>query len=37
MWNGTRTLAEAIAEGIRSANPELTVKDFNITKTDETM
>lgn len=35
MWNGTRTLAEAIAEGIRSANPELTVKVFNITKTDE--
>jgi anaerobic nitric oxide reductase flavorubredoxin len=35
MWNGTRTLAEQIAEGIRSADPEVAVKVFNLPKTDE--
>jgi anaerobic nitric oxide reductase flavorubredoxin len=35
MWNGTRTLAENIAEGIRSADPDVTVKVFNISKTDD--
>jgi anaerobic nitric oxide reductase flavorubredoxin len=35
MWNGTRALADKIAEGIRSAAPDVTVKVFNISKTDE--
>jgi anaerobic nitric oxide reductase flavorubredoxin len=35
MWNGTRTLAEKIAEGIRSADPDVAVKVFNLPKTDE--
>ncbi len=35
MWNGTRTLAEQIAEGIRSADPDVAVKVFNISKSDE--
>jgi anaerobic nitric oxide reductase flavorubredoxin len=35
MWNGTRALANAISEGIRSAAPDVTVKVFNITKSDE--
>ena len=35
MWNGTRALADMIAEGIRSADPDVVVKVFNITKTDE--
>jgi anaerobic nitric oxide reductase flavorubredoxin len=35
MWNGTRTLAEQIAEGIRSADPAVAVKVFNIPKSDE--
>jgi anaerobic nitric oxide reductase flavorubredoxin len=34
MWNGTRTLADTIAEGIRSADPKVAVKVFNITKSD---
>ncbi|NLO47960.1 MAG: anaerobic nitric oxide reductase flavorubredoxin [Clostridiales bacterium] len=34
MWNGTKTLAEQISEGIRSADPDVTVKVFNITKSD---
>jgi anaerobic nitric oxide reductase flavorubredoxin len=34
MWNGTRTLAEQIAEGIRAADPQVTVKAFNISKSD---
>lgn len=35
MWNGTRDLADKLAEGIRTADPNVTVKVFNITKTDE--
>ncbi len=35
MWNSTKTLAENIAEGIRSADNDVTVKVFNITKSDE--
>jgi anaerobic nitric oxide reductase flavorubredoxin len=35
MWNGTRTLAEKIAEGIRAVDPDVAVKVFNISKTDE--
>jgi len=30
MWNGTRRMAEAIAEGIRSADDKVVVKLFNI-------
>ncbi len=35
MWNGTKILAEKIAEGIQLADPDVTVKVFNIAKTDE--
>jgi len=34
MWNGTKTLAEQIGEGIRAAAPDAEVKVFNIAKTD---
>ncbi len=34
MWNGTGSLAECIAEGIKAADPDVTVKIFNISKTD---
>ncbi|MFY9174283.1 MAG: anaerobic nitric oxide reductase flavorubredoxin [Peptococcia bacterium] len=36
MWNGTRRMAEAIAEGIGIAAPELTVKLYNSSRTDKT-
>lgn len=36
MWNATRKMAETIADGIRSANREVTVKLFNSSKTDKT-
>ena len=35
MWNSTRLMAEAIARGIRSAAPEVTVKLFNAAKFDK--
>jgi len=35
MWNGTKTLAEKIAEGITSADPDVTVKVFNLAKSDD--
>lgn len=35
MWNGTKALAHKIAEGIKAAQPDITVKVFNIAKTDE--
>jgi anaerobic nitric oxide reductase flavorubredoxin len=35
MWNGTRKTAEAIAEGIRSADPEVAVKLYNTARTDK--
>jgi flavorubredoxin len=35
MWNGTRVLAEKIAEGIREENPGTTVKLFNTAKSDK--
>jgi len=35
MWNGTRTLAEKISEGIGLADPEVVVKVFNLAKSDE--
>jgi len=35
MWQSTRKMAEAIAEGILQAAPETTVKIFNITRDDK--
>jgi len=35
MWNGTRKMAESIAEGIESQNRSVTVKLFNISHTDK--
>ena len=35
MWNGTKILAEKIAEGITAADPEVTVKIHNLAKSDE--
>lgn len=34
MWGGTKILAERIAEGIRSIDPETNVKIYNIAKSD---
>ncbi|MFA7673957.1 MAG: anaerobic nitric oxide reductase flavorubredoxin [Clostridia bacterium] len=34
MWNGTRALAEKICEGIRSKDPSLSVKLYNLPKSD---
>jgi flavorubredoxin len=30
MWNGTKRMAEAIAEGIKSAAPDIEIKLFNL-------
>jgi flavorubredoxin len=35
MWEGTRQLAQAIALGIEKADPDVTVKLFNLAKTDK--
>lgn len=35
MWNGTRRMAEAIAEGIRSKDPSVDVKLYNCAKRDK--
>jgi anaerobic nitric oxide reductase flavorubredoxin len=35
MWNGTRVLAEEIAEGINEADASVTVKLFNLSMTDK--
>ena len=35
MWNGTKMLAETLAEGIRAADSAVTVKLYNISKTDK--
>jgi len=35
MWNGTKQLAEKIAEGIQAEDGEVTVKLFNISKSDD--
>ena len=35
MWNGTKTLAEKIAEGIQLADPEVLVRIHNLAKSDE--
>lgn len=36
MWNATRKMAEAIADGIRLADPDVKVKLFNSSRTDKT-
>ncbi|NLF80368.1 MAG: anaerobic nitric oxide reductase flavorubredoxin [Clostridia bacterium] len=35
MWNGTKVMAEKIAEGIGLADPNVVVKVFNVAKRDE--
>lgn len=35
MWEGTRRLAEAIAEGIKSVDDRITVKLYNISRSDK--
>lgn len=35
MWNGTKRMAEKIAEGMISADPDVTVKLYNISKSDD--
>ncbi|MCK0512401.1 anaerobic nitric oxide reductase flavorubredoxin [Aromatoleum buckelii] len=35
MWNGTRQMAEAITKGIRSADPSVEVKMFNLAISDK--
>ncbi|MGE4284577.1 MAG: anaerobic nitric oxide reductase flavorubredoxin, partial [Clostridia bacterium] len=35
MWDGTRRMAEAIAEGIRAADDQIVVKMYNISKSDK--
>lgn len=35
MWNGTKKMAEKIAEGVQLASPNSTVKLFNISKSDD--
>ena len=35
MWNGTRRMAEAIAHGIATADPAVTVKLFNVARSDK--
>lgn len=35
MWNGTKTLAEKIAEGIESADSNVVIKLYNVSKYDE--
>jgi len=36
MWNGTRRMAESIAEGIRQTDPAVVVKLYNMGKADNT-
>jgi len=35
MWNGTRRMAEAIAYGIRSTDPDVSVKLYNAARSDK--
>jgi anaerobic nitric oxide reductase flavorubredoxin len=35
MWNGTKKLADKIAEGIEIVDPDVEVKVFNLTKSDQ--
>lgn len=37
MWNATRAMAEAIAEGIRAASPGTEIKLYNAAKSDRTI
>jgi len=37
MWNATRVMAEAIAEGIRAASPSTEVKLYNTARSDRTV
>ncbi len=37
MWNGTRRMAEGIAEGIRQADKDVAVKLFNSARSDQTI
>lgn len=37
MWNGTRRMAEAIAAGIKMADPDVAVKLFNSARSDQTL
>ncbi|MFA5522747.1 MAG: anaerobic nitric oxide reductase flavorubredoxin [Tissierellales bacterium] len=34
MWNGTKRMADKIAEGIRAKDPDVTIKVFNLPKKD---
>ncbi len=36
MWNGTRRMAESLAEGIHAADPSATVKLYNVARSDKT-
>lgn len=36
MWNGTRLMAEAIAQGIKEADPAVAIKVFNSARSDKT-
>jgi anaerobic nitric oxide reductase flavorubredoxin len=35
MWDGTRRMAEAIAKGIAAVHPDITVKLFNVARSDK--
>lgn len=35
MWNGTKRMAEAIAEGINAADSEVAIKLFNVSRSDK--
>lgn len=35
MWDATKKMAEAIAEGIKSVDPTLNIKSFNVSKVDK--
>jgi len=35
MWNGTRMMADAIAQGIRTVDPKVAIKIFNLSNTDK--
>jgi len=36
MWNGTRLMAEAIAQGVKEADPAVTIKVYNSGRSDRT-
>ena len=35
MWNGTRTIAESIARGIKAVDTDVTIKLYNVSKSDK--